>query len=145
MQTEFEPIFRGKSNFEYKFGRSIPLIDGMRLLADYLGGLRRALSNERLRREAISALSAWEAYVLGMRFSLLELAKENDMTSYCRPELNGTQRAAVVDSIRKAVAEPGALENIPDDLLLPILHCLTGRTGDLIRHVTVSANRRATD
>ncbi len=55
--------------------------------------------------------------------------------------LTADQRAAVIDSIRRSVQRPGALENTPDDLLLPILHCLTGRTGDLIRHVTATAAR----
>lgn len=51
------------------------------------------------------------------------------------------QRQAVIASIRKNVLAEGLLEQIPDDLLLATLHALTGRTTDLIRHVTATAAR----
>lgn len=53
------------------------------------------------------------------------------------------QRQAVIESIRKVVEDEN-LKNVPDDLLLATLHALTGRTADLIRHVTATA-RRLTD
>lgn len=130
---------------EYKFGARVPLSDGLRLLAGYLGGLRKAIVNKELRWAAISALPAWESYVLGMRANLRQLEEENAMPSSAYDRLNAAQRGAVIASIRKAVAKPGELEKTPDDLLLPILHCLTGRTGDLIRHVSATAARQRAD
>lgn len=43
---------------EYKFGRRVPLSDGLRLLAGYLSGLSKAILNDDLRWAAISALPA---------------------------------------------------------------------------------------
>lgn len=130
---------------EYKFGRRVPLSDGLRLLAGYLSGLSKAILNDDLRWAAISALPAWESYVLGMRANLHQLEKGNAMPSSAYDCLNAAQRRAVIASIRKAVAEPGELEKTPDDLLLPILHCLTGRTDDLVRHVSATAARQRAD
>ena len=53
--------------------------------------------------------------------------------------LPAAQRQTVIDSIRKTVLAEGRLEQTPDDLLLATLHALTGRTADLIRHVTAAA------
>ena len=50
------------------------------------------------------------------------------------------QRQAVIESICKVVEDEN-LKNVPDDLLLATLHALTGRTADLIRHVTATARR----
>lgn len=61
------------------------------------------------------------------------------MTS--RYTLTVSQRQAAIDSIRKNVQQEGLLEKTPDDLLLATLHALTGRTTDLIRHVTATAAR----
>jgi len=55
--------------------------------------------------------------------------------------LNKAQRQAIITSIRKNVQQEGLLEKTPDDLLLATLHALTGRTTDLIRHVTATAAR----
>ena len=55
--------------------------------------------------------------------------------------LPAAQRAAVIDSIRRTIERPGALESTSDELLLATLHALTGRTGDLIRHVSATAQR----
>ncbi|MER2527463.1 MAG: hypothetical protein ABTR07_06015 [Candidatus Competibacter denitrificans] len=51
------------------------------------------------------------------------------------------QRQAVIAGIRKEVIDDNRLQSIPDDLLLIVLHALTGRTGDLIRHVSATADR----
>lgn len=144
IQNRTEIIASEKAG-EYKFGARVPLSDGLRLLAGYLGGLPKAIVNDDLRWAAISALPAWESYVLGMRANLRQLEEENAMPSSAYDRLNAAQRRAVIASIRKAVAEPGELEKTPDDLLLPILHCLTGRTDDLVRHVSATAARQRAD
>jgi hypothetical protein len=60
------------------------------------------------------------------------------MKAYSLP---AAEHQAVIDGLRKAVAQDDQLRQTPDDLLLAALHALTGRTGDLIRHVSATANR----
>ncbi|MER2558842.1 MAG: hypothetical protein ABTQ93_15400 [Candidatus Competibacter denitrificans] len=55
--------------------------------------------------------------------------------------LPAEQRKAVIAGIRKEVIDDNRLQSIPDDLLLIVLHALTGRHADMVRHVTATAHR----
>ena len=61
------------------------------------------------------------------------------MIVYENVSLTREQRTAIISAIRTNASDRGVLERTPDDLLLAALHALTGRTGDLIRHVTAAA------
>lgn len=126
---------------DFRFGKRVPLSEGLRLLAGYLAGLPGAIDNHDLRISALSVIPHWAAYVRGMRARLYSLADEVPMPAYQPYTLSESQRTAVIASIRKNVADDAVLAKTPDDLLLPILHCLTGRTSDLVRHVAATAAR----
>jgi len=124
---------------ERRLGRELPLAEGLDLLAEYLAGLRLALLRQEPLPGVQTALPAWESYVRGLQDRTAQLSQELFMNS--ARTLAGDQRRAVIDAIQRNAANTRALADAPDDLLLAALYALTGRTGDLARHVSASAYR----
>ncbi|MEI2740923.1 MAG: hypothetical protein V9G63_10025 [Candidatus Competibacter sp.] len=131
------PDFNTDLRVERRLGRELPLAEGLELLAEYLSGLQLALLRPEPLPGVRSALSAWESYVRGLQDRVFELNEENIMNP--ANSLTREQRTAIISAIRTNASDRGVLERTPDDLLLAALHALTGRTGDLIRHVTAAA------
>lgn len=72
-------------NGERKLGRSLPLTEGLGLLADYLAGLRAALKKPPLHAATAHALPFWESYVRGVRERVDQLGAENRPARRNRP------------------------------------------------------------